>query len=461
MALAYAQYQGNGSTGPYNITFPFISKAHVQVKVDGNLVAFTWLTNTTIRLTAPAPVSSIIDIRRVTPRDTLLVNFVDGSTLVESDLDLSALQVFYLSQEAFDLGEASLGVTEDGSFSALNRRISNVLDPVNATDVATKRFVETGVTSQVVIATQKANESAASAGASAGSATASAGSASASAGSASTANSHRAAAAVSETNAAASEAAVLAYKNAAAGSASAASGSASAADASRIASANSAAAAAKSAQDAAIFDPSSYWTKTQSDSRYLASTALTPYYNKTEVDAKVAGVNLSSRVAKTGDIMTGSLEIQGDPSLWLHRGNVKRAKWEMGTDGHLRFIDQGGTVHFMLQNNGAIWCQEFGYLNQRIEDRAVAHADDRGYWRTRDYMLAELIPVGGYVFGRASGASVGPGNNYSGGSITYASGAADNQQNRQAINYGTFTACGRADAGTAWGGEATLFKRIG
>ncbi|MGV2169645.1 phage tail fiber protein [Agrobacterium sp. 16-172Ci] len=149
MPLAYAQSLGDGATRVFSVPFPYISKTHVQVRVEGVIVPYTWLSETSIQLVLAPAVNAVVDRRRVTPRDTLLVDFVDGSTLVESDLDLSALQVFYLAQEAFDLGEASLGVTEDGSFSALNRRISNVLNPVNPQDVATKNFVETGVTSQV------------------------------------------------------------------------------------------------------------------------------------------------------------------------------------------------------------------------------------------------------------------------------------------------------------------------
>lgn len=267
MPLAYAQSLGDGVTRVFSVPFPYISKTHVQVRVEGAIVPYSWLSETSIQLATAPAVNAVVDRRRVTPRDTLLVDFVDGSTLVESDLDLSALQVFYLAQEAFDLGEASLGVTEDGSFSALNRRISNVLNPIHAQDVATKNFVETGVTSQVAIAIQKANEAANSAGQSEASAT----------------------------NSAQQAAAALASKNAAAGSATAAAQSeanaianknqtqldraATAADRvqtglDREASAASAAAAAQSAQDAALFDPATYYTKNESDTKYYTKYAV-------------------------------------------------------------------------------------------------------------------------------------------------------------------------------------------
>jgi hypothetical protein len=299
MALAYAQYPGNGTTTVFNVTFPYLHKDHVQVKVNGNLVAFTWNSATQVKLTTAPPSGSIVDVRRVTPRDKLLVDFLDGSTLVESDLDLSAIQVFYLAQEAFDLGEASLGVTDDGSFSALNRRISNILDPVNDMDAVNKRWAETGMTSQLNIATQKANEASASASNALSSKNAAATSATNAANSASTATTKASEAATSATNAANSASSALSSKNAAATSATNAANSA--ADA-----AASAAAAAQSAQDAALFDPSSYYTKTET-------------YSKTQIDATFAtkttvSAKLDASAYTASDVLTKLKTVDGNGS---------------------------------------------------------------------------------------------------------------------------------------------------
>jgi len=86
---------------------------------------------------------------------------------------------------------------------------------------------------------------------------------------------------------------------------------------------------------------------------------------------------IGAKVAKSGDIMTGPLEIQTDPSLWLHRQNVKRARWVIDANGSLLWQDQGGQNHFYITNVGAIWTQQMGDLNTRIEQRAAAYADDR------------------------------------------------------------------------------------
>lgn len=382
MALAYAQYPGNGSTGPYNITFPFISKAHVQVKVDGTLVAFTWLTDTTIRLTAPAPINSIIDIRRVTPRDTLLVDFVDGSTLVESDLDLSALQVFYLSQEAFDLGEASLGVTEDGSFSALNRRISNVLDPVNATDVATKRFVETGMTSQLAAAVTAKDTSVV---ARQGSETARIGSEAARVGAETardearahrdTASAHRLNAQNAQTGAETARAGAVAAKTdleAARDTAVTKAGEAN----------SSALAAAKSAQDAAIFDPSSYYTKTQTDGRYLTQTAAqSSYYTQVQVNAALSSrdANIATKLSLGGGEITGDLLITKNyPQVRYHYPGVRIWSSQVRENGHWYLWDEsGGGPRFAALTDGSLWCSQIGDVKSYIENRGLAWANDR------------------------------------------------------------------------------------
>lgn len=414
MPLAYAQSLGDGVTRVFSVPFPYISKTHVQVRVEGAIVPFSWLSETSIQLATAPAVNAVVDRRRVTPRDTLLVDFVDGSTLVESDLDLSALQVFYLAQEAFDLGEASLGVTEDGSFSALNRRISNVLNPINPQDVATKNFVETGVTSQVAIATQKANEAANSAGQSEASAT----------------------------NSAQQAAAALASKNAAAGSATAAAQSeanavanknqtqldraATAADRvqtglDREASAASAAAAKKSAQDAALFDPSSYYTKTETDNKYLTSaTAQTDFYTKTQINTTLGGyytksavdTALNLKVNKTGDTLTGNLTLEKTYPLmqYSNGGNKWWTYYDTG-DASFKFSYNEG-VRFQVSADGHLWCAAFGNVHDRIEQRALAWANDRvvnlnSRWVSRGERWMWQIGTGGSYEAPAGAALTG------------------------------------------------------
>lgn len=391
MPLAYAQSLGDGVTRVFSVPFPYISKTHVQVRVEGAIVPFSWLSETSIQLATAPAVNAVVDRRRVTPRDTLLVDFVDGSTLVESDLDLSALQVFYLAQEAFDLGEASLGVTEDGSFSALNRRISNVLNPVNPQDVATKNFVETGVTSQVATATQKANEAANSAAQSEASAAFSDSRAAA-------ALASKNAAAGSATAAAQSEATALAHKNQTQLDRAATAADRVQTGLDREAAAASAAAAKKSAEDAAIFDPSSYYTKVQIDGGFYTKatidTKLEGYYSKAQTDTALTqrDTAIGNKVAKAGDMMTGPLQMG---SYLMMRGNDAEVVFQTQsqTSGYqwairgarsddiwLRFFYNNGNQRMALSDTGRLWTSHLGFLDERFADRGARVWPDSGIW---------------------------------------------------------------------------------
>jgi Phage T7 tail fibre protein len=140
MPLSYAQTYGDGTTRNFDVPCEYLSKAHVAVRVDGESVPFTWIDTYRIRTNTAPAAGSVVEVRRTTPREERLVTFSDGSTLVETDLNTSTLQSFFLAQEAFDQGAASMGVTEDGQFTALRRRITNLADPVNSQDAVTKAW---------------------------------------------------------------------------------------------------------------------------------------------------------------------------------------------------------------------------------------------------------------------------------------------------------------------------------
>ncbi len=146
MAYSFDIYTGDGSNRNFAIPFGYLAKAHVEVRFDGVLKAvttdYTFLTASTIQ-TVLAPAGGVkVEVRRNTPKTTQFVNFVDASTLTETDLDNNALQTLYLMQEALD-GFAS-AILEDatGVFDAESKRIKNVADPLNPQDAATKAFVD-------------------------------------------------------------------------------------------------------------------------------------------------------------------------------------------------------------------------------------------------------------------------------------------------------------------------------
>ena len=142
MPLSRVQYEADGSTDTFSVTFPYLSRVDVKVAVGGVATSFSWPTDGAVKLT-PVPTSgSIVDINRETEKQRLLVDFQDGSTLLEKDLDLAARQSFFLAQETFDQTGSSLVVAEDGSYSASGRRISVMGYPTAQADATNKQYVD-------------------------------------------------------------------------------------------------------------------------------------------------------------------------------------------------------------------------------------------------------------------------------------------------------------------------------
>jgi hypothetical protein len=144
MPYSYNVYTGNGSTTQFTIGFPYIRREHVKVYVAYVDTAYTYVNNTTVQL-ATAPGAGVrVEVRRVTPVASVLVDFADGSTLVAADLDASNLQHLYIEQELDDYSKQTISIDPaTGLLTASGQRITNVGDPVNAQDVATKTYVDT------------------------------------------------------------------------------------------------------------------------------------------------------------------------------------------------------------------------------------------------------------------------------------------------------------------------------
>lgn len=141
MANSYVDYTGDGVTTIRSVSFGYIDKAHVKVFVNGNDTAFTWVNDGSISINPAPGNNALIRIARVTPKE-ILVDFNDGETLTEGDLDITTQQSVYLAQEAADFLQQSLDVAPDGSLTANQKRISDLGDPLNDQDAVNRRWVE-------------------------------------------------------------------------------------------------------------------------------------------------------------------------------------------------------------------------------------------------------------------------------------------------------------------------------
>lgn len=113
MARSFYTSVATGSSDTVEVPFPYISRDHVHISLDGDLVAdntLTWLSAGMIELPITPQAGVIIKVYRETPADDPLVQFSPG-VLDHRDLNRTILQVLYVAQETLDVvdtvGEAA------------------------------------------------------------------------------------------------------------------------------------------------------------------------------------------------------------------------------------------------------------------------------------------------------------------------------------------------------------------
>ena len=214
MALSYVTYTANGSTQQFDLTFSYIAQSHIKVYVDNvEDNSFTWINSSRIQTASMPSNGQVVKIERNTPTDARLVDFQDGSTLTETDLDKSANQNFFTVQENLDDISDCLKKDNTAVYDAGSVRIKNLAAPTSGSDAATKTYIDTQTTSAATSATNAAS----SATAAASSATSAASSATSATSSASTATTKASEASTSATNAASSATAAASSASTASG----------------------------------------------------------------------------------------------------------------------------------------------------------------------------------------------------------------------------------------------------
>lgn len=141
MAASRQLYTGDGVQKQYNIPFPFIDIAHVQIIVDNTLQLTPMhysISGVTITFVIAPEDQSAIAVERHTSPSNILVDFHDGSTLGENELDTAYLHNFYLSQEYADSFNAlinnaflqlasDLGIVEESTDDIITALVTEML----------------------------------------------------------------------------------------------------------------------------------------------------------------------------------------------------------------------------------------------------------------------------------------------------------------------------------------------
>lgn len=94
-------YVGNGINQIYAVPFEYLSRAHVYVTENDKPVAFTWLTDHSIRVAVAPNNGALLKVKRNTPYEAMWITWQDGSILVSDDLTAQNLQLLFIMQESF------------------------------------------------------------------------------------------------------------------------------------------------------------------------------------------------------------------------------------------------------------------------------------------------------------------------------------------------------------------------
>jgi len=102
----YAQYVADGATQLFNVSFPYLERAHVRVYRNGTLMVqpldYEWQSNTQVRFRVAPILDSLVLLQRHTEPDNALVTYQNAAVLTADDLNIATLQTLFRTQELQD-----------------------------------------------------------------------------------------------------------------------------------------------------------------------------------------------------------------------------------------------------------------------------------------------------------------------------------------------------------------------
>lgn len=140
MAFSWQEQIKPAGTRDIQCDIEYLDKSYIHVYLDGvETTEYTWTSSTNIRLNTALAASTTVLLIRKTGREYLYIEFASGSPFIEVNVDSQNTQFLHLAQELVE-GRAIPGFY--GTISMNGYRITDLANPINAQDAATKAYVD-------------------------------------------------------------------------------------------------------------------------------------------------------------------------------------------------------------------------------------------------------------------------------------------------------------------------------
>lgn len=140
MAFSWQEQIKPAGTQDIQCDIEYLDKSYIRVYLDGEETAgYTWTSSTNIRLNTALEADTTVLLIRKTGREYLYIEFASGSPFIEVNVDSQNTQFLHLAQELVE-GRAIPGFY--GTISMNGYRITDLANPINSQDAATKAYVD-------------------------------------------------------------------------------------------------------------------------------------------------------------------------------------------------------------------------------------------------------------------------------------------------------------------------------
>lgn len=140
MAFSWQEQIKPAGTQDIQCDIEYLDKSYIHVYLDGvETTGYTWTSSTNIRLNTALPADTTVLLIRKTEREYLYIEFASGSPFIEVNVDSQNTQFLHLAQELVE-GRAIPGFY--GTISMNGYRITDLANPINSQDAATKAYVD-------------------------------------------------------------------------------------------------------------------------------------------------------------------------------------------------------------------------------------------------------------------------------------------------------------------------------